>query len=121
MRHPLPYAFAKAHQVLLQDDGRQRVLWTTPATPVSTLSEVLRVHSVDLWQREAAAQLQARIAAAYAGGESSAAAVVVAPVASVVMRRPTPVTAVSDFFPPSPAAILITAAAGAGVSTEYPL
>ena len=76
MRHPLPYAFAKAHQVLLQDDGRQRVLWTTPATPVSTLSEVLRVHAVDLWQREAAAQLQARIAAAYAGGESSAAAVV---------------------------------------------
>jgi general secretion pathway protein E len=76
MRHPLPYAFAKAHQVLLQDDGRQRVLWTTPATPVSTLSEVLRVHSVDLWQREAAPQLQARIAAAYAGGESSAAAVV---------------------------------------------
>jgi general secretion pathway protein E len=43
---------------------------------VSTLSEVLRVHAVDLWQREAAAQLQARIAAAYAGGESSAAAVV---------------------------------------------
>jgi general secretion pathway protein E len=76
MRHPLPYAFAKAHQVLLQDDGHQRVLWTTPATPVSTLSEVLRVHSVDLWQREAAPQLQARIAAAYAGGESSAAAVV---------------------------------------------
>ena len=76
MRHPLPYAFAKAHQVLLQDDGRQRVLWTTPATPVSTLSEVLRVHSVDLWQREAAPQLQTRIAAAYAGGESSAAAVV---------------------------------------------
>jgi general secretion pathway protein E len=76
MRHPLPYAFAKAHQVLLQDDGRQRVLWTTPATPVSTLSEVLRVHPVDLWQREAAPQLQARIAAAYAGGESSAAAVV---------------------------------------------
>jgi general secretion pathway protein E len=76
MRHPLPYAFAKAHQVLLQDDGRQRVLWTTPATPVSTLSEVLRVHSVDLWQREASHNLQARIAAAYAGGESSAAAVV---------------------------------------------
>jgi general secretion pathway protein E len=76
MRHPLPYAFAKAHQVLLQDDGRQRVLWTTPATPVSTLSEVLRVHSVDLWQREASQHLQARIAAAYAGGESSAAAVV---------------------------------------------
>jgi general secretion pathway protein E len=76
MRHPLPYAFAKARQVLLQDDGRQRVLWTTPATPLSTLSEVLRVHPVDLWQREAAPQLQARIAAAYAGGEGSAAAVV---------------------------------------------
>jgi general secretion pathway protein E len=76
MRHPLPYAFAKAHQVLLQDDGRQRVLWTTPATPLSTLSEVLRVHAVDVWQHEAAPSLQARIAAAYAGGESSAAAVV---------------------------------------------
>jgi general secretion pathway protein E len=76
MRHPLPYAFAKAHQVLLQDDGRQRVLWTTPATPMSTLSEVLRVHAVDAWQHEAPTSLQARIAAAYAGGESSAAAVV---------------------------------------------
>ncbi|MFY8085268.1 MAG: type II secretion system ATPase GspE [Rubrivivax sp.] len=76
MRHPLPYAFAKAHQVLLQDDGRQRVLWTTPGTPMSTVSEVLRVHAVDVWQHEAAPSLQARIAAAYAGGESSAAAVV---------------------------------------------
>ena len=76
MRHPLPYAFAKAHHILLQDDGHQRVLWTEPATALSSLSEVLRVHGVDQWRREAAPSLQARIAAAYAGGESSAAAVV---------------------------------------------
>ena len=75
-RLPLPYAYAKAHGVLLEDDGRQRVLWTAPHTPLSALSEVLRVHAVDAVEREAAEALAARIAAAYAGGESSAAAVV---------------------------------------------
>ena len=75
-RLPLPYAYAKAHGVLLEDDGRQRVLWTAPDTPLSALSEVLRVHAVDAVEREAAEALAARIAAAYAGGESSAAAVV---------------------------------------------
>ncbi|MFM8768650.1 MAG: type II secretion system protein GspE, partial [Rubrivivax sp.] len=76
MRHPLPYAFAKAHHVLLQDDVHQRVLWTGPETSTSALSEVLRVHAVDALQREPSRDLDARIAAAYAGGESSAAAVV---------------------------------------------
>ena len=76
MRHPLPYAFAKAHHVLLQDDGHQRVLWTAPQTSTSALSEVLRLHSVDMLQRESSRELDTRIAAAYAGGESSAAAVV---------------------------------------------
>jgi general secretion pathway protein E len=75
-RLPLPYAYAKAHGVLLEDDGRQRVLWTAPDTPLSALSEVLRVHAVDAVERAAAEALAARIAAAYAGGESSAAAVV---------------------------------------------
>jgi len=76
MRHPLPYAFAKAHHVLLQDDGHQRVLWTAPQTSTSALSEVLRLHTVDMLQRESSRELDTRIAAAYAGGESSAAAVV---------------------------------------------
>ena len=26
-RHPLPYGFAKAHTLLLEDDGQQLVLW----------------------------------------------------------------------------------------------
>jgi len=27
MRHPLPYAYAKAHTLLLEDDGARMVLW----------------------------------------------------------------------------------------------
>ncbi|MFN0185176.1 MAG: type II secretion system ATPase GspE [Aquabacterium sp.] len=71
-RHPLPYAFAKAHTLLLED----RVLYCAETTPPSALSEVVRVHEVAAFEREAAATLAQRIAAAYAGGESSAAAVV---------------------------------------------
>ena len=26
-RHPLPYAYAKAHTLLLEDDGQRLVLW----------------------------------------------------------------------------------------------
>ena len=75
-RHPLPYAFAKAHTLLLEDDGAQRVLWATDATPPSALSEVVRLFDVTSFEREATTTLAQRIAAAYAGGESSAAAVV---------------------------------------------
>ncbi|MFZ4651803.1 MAG: type II secretion system ATPase GspE [Rubrivivax sp.] len=76
IRHPLPYAFAKAHTVLLQDDGDTLVLVASEQTPRSALSEVQRLYAVDATEREAAATLGRRIAAAYAGGESSAAAVV---------------------------------------------
>jgi general secretion pathway protein E len=75
-RHPLPYAFAKANQLLLEDDGRQLTLWSAETTPLPALSEVLRVYDVAAFEREAAATLGPRIAAAYAGGESSAATVV---------------------------------------------
>ncbi len=75
-RHPLPYAFAKAHTLLLEDDGAQRVLWAADGVPLPALSEVLRVYDVQQLEREDAAALAQRIAAAYAGGESSAAAVV---------------------------------------------
>jgi general secretion pathway protein E len=27
VRHPLPYGFAKAHTLLLEDDGERLVLW----------------------------------------------------------------------------------------------
>ena len=75
-RHPLPYAFAKAHTLLLEDDGSQLTLWAGESTPMSALSEVLRLYDVASFEREPAATLEQRIATAYAGGESSAAAVV---------------------------------------------
>ena len=75
-RHPLPYAFAKAHTLLLEDDGEQLQLWAGEGTSLSALSEVLRLYAVDALEREPAATLAQRIAAAYAGGESSAATVI---------------------------------------------
>jgi len=75
-RHPLPYAFAKANTVLLEDDGAQLVLWAPESVPLSALSEVLRMYDVDALERESANTLVSRIAKAYAGGESSAATVI---------------------------------------------
>ena len=75
-RHPLPYAFAKAHTVLLEDDGARLVLWAPETVGLPALSEVLRMFDVDAFERESAATLSGRIAAAYAGGESSAAVVI---------------------------------------------
>jgi general secretion pathway protein E len=75
-RHPLPYAYAKAHTLLLEDDGERMLLWAPETASLPALSEVLRLYDVDLLEREPAATLASRIAAAYAGGESSAATVI---------------------------------------------
>src|SRR5512134_858747 len=75
-RHPLPYAFAKANTLLLEDDGAQRVLWAADQSNGSAMSEVVRLFDVTSFEREAASTLAQRIAVAYAGGEGSAAAVV---------------------------------------------
>ena len=85
MKHPLPYAFAREHLWLLEDDG-ERLLLTGSATPatdpavqvrrLSALSEIQRVHTVSQFAWEAPEALTQRISAAYAQGESSAAAVV---------------------------------------------
>ncbi|HET9821734.1 MAG TPA: type II secretion system ATPase GspE [Burkholderiaceae bacterium] len=75
-RHPLPYAFAKAHTLLLEDDGRELTLWAGEHASMPALSEVMRVYDVTRFEREAVGTLSQRIAAAYAGGEGSAAAVV---------------------------------------------
>ena len=61
-RHPLPYAFAKANTLLLEDDGAQLVLWAGEASPLSALAEVLRLYDVDALEREASAALSQRIA-----------------------------------------------------------
>ena len=75
-RHPLPYAWAKTYSVLIEDDGRERVLHVSDGTSRTALAEVLRLHSVDRIEREAPAALQSRIAQAYSGGQGSAASVV---------------------------------------------
>lgn len=75
-RHPLPYAYAKAHNLLLEDDGERLVLWAPETVSLPALSEVLRLYQIDALEREPASTLGNRIAAAYAGGESSAATVI---------------------------------------------
>ena len=76
MRHPLPYAFARTHQLLLEDDGRQLVLWHGPSPGAPALSEVLRKHAVQRFEPLGAPQLAQRISQAYSHSESSAATVV---------------------------------------------
>jgi general secretion pathway protein E len=75
-RHPLPYGFAKAHSLLLEDDGERLVLRHAPDSARSALTEVLRLYAVDELVPELRAALDQRLAEAYSGGEGSAAAVV---------------------------------------------
>ncbi len=77
MRYPLPYAFARSHQLLLEDDGQRcTLLHALPASDAGALTEVLRQHEVHDLQALEAPALAQRISAAYAQGESSAASVV---------------------------------------------
>ena len=75
-RHPLPYGFARANSLLLEDDGDQLVLWAPENASLPALSEVLRNYRIDRVEHESAATLGQRIASAYAGSESSAATVI---------------------------------------------
>jgi general secretion pathway protein E len=75
MRHPLPYAFARTHQLLLEDDGRTLTLWHRPQPPAGAWSEVLRIYAVDNFQEIDAQSMAQRISVSYAGAESSAAMV----------------------------------------------
>jgi general secretion pathway protein E len=80
MRHPLPYAFARTNQLLLEDDGHALTLWHHGQPDHSAVGEVMRKFSAGdgplTLERIDAAVLAQRISAAYAKGESSAAAVV---------------------------------------------
>jgi general secretion pathway protein E len=79
MRHPLPYAFARTHQLLLEDDGQDLTLWVPPGANTaagSALGEVMRKFKVKNVQAVPRDALIQRISAAYAQGESSAATVV---------------------------------------------
>ncbi len=85
MRYPLPYAFARTHQLLLGDDGAALTLWLSPSSDKSAVSEVVRHYgnpdaSVLTVAHSDASALVQRISQAYSTqygpGESSAAAVV---------------------------------------------
>ena len=81
MKHPLPYAFAREHQLLVEDDGQRPVLLhraplPADASALSALSEVQRRHGPLPLQAVDVTVLAQRISAAYAQGESSAAAVI---------------------------------------------
>jgi len=76
MRYPLPYAFARAQQVLLEDDAQGLTLHVQPLSLPGGVAEALRKYPVQQVQNHTAPVLAQRISAAYAQGESSAAAVV---------------------------------------------
>ncbi len=78
MRYPLPYAFARAQQVLLLDEDTDSLtLCVHVGTPASGLGEVLRKYpGIARWETLPHDTLMERISAAYAQGESSAATVV---------------------------------------------
>ncbi|MDR2001358.1 MAG: Flp pilus assembly complex ATPase component TadA [Zoogloeaceae bacterium] len=80
-RYPLPYAFARSQQLLIeQADDDRCTLWLPSllAGPAvrSALGEVLRKYRIAAWEPLAGEQLAQRISAVYAQGESNAAAVV---------------------------------------------
>ena len=79
MRHPLPYAFARTHQLLLEEDGHGLTLWHAAAPHPSAWSEVMRylgaTGSLPKCQLLDARELAQRISSAYAHAESSAALV----------------------------------------------
>jgi general secretion pathway protein E len=82
MRYPLPYAFARTHRLLLEDDCQRLTLWLCPESDRSALSEVTRQHGNETAETRfsTAAELAQRISQAYSGaqanGSGSAAAVV---------------------------------------------
>jgi general secretion pathway protein E len=77
MRYPLPYAFARTHQLLLEEDQPgELTLCLHSASDLSAVSEVMRKYPVHELQTLDTQVLIQRISAAYAQGESSAAAVV---------------------------------------------
>jgi general secretion pathway protein E len=68
MRYPLPYAFARTHQLLLEDDTQQLTLWTHAGSQASALSEVCRKFPRLTLASLGATELVQRISMAYAQG-----------------------------------------------------
>jgi general secretion pathway protein E len=75
MRFPLPYAFAREQQMLLQEDDASLSLIVHAGSPLGAVSEVLRRFAVGAVSTMPVDELVQRISSAYAQGESSAALV----------------------------------------------
>ena len=76
MRYPLPYAFARQNQLLLEESGQDLTVFLHGATSRNALSEVLRKFKVASVQTIGQDSLVQRISEAYAQGESNAASIV---------------------------------------------
>ncbi len=76
MRYPLPYAFARTHQVLLEEQAQGMSLWVHADSDLAAVGEVLRKYPMAHLQTQSTGTMAQRISMAYAQGESSAAAVV---------------------------------------------
>ncbi|NML86077.1 ATPase, T2SS/T4P/T4SS family [Polaromonas sp.] len=78
-QYPLPYAFARSQQLLLEAHDGELTLWLHSLDAegaAAGLSEVMRKFDVQQVKTEAPELLQQRISAAYAQSESSAATVI---------------------------------------------
>ena len=88
--YPLPYAFARSHQLLLEEQDGSLTLWihdlATDAAQ-SAVAEVMRKFGAAQFETESAELLRQRISAAYAQSESSAATVISEVEADVDLSR----------------------------------
>jgi len=76
MRQLLPYAFARSHQLLLEEEGDLCTLWHSDAPDAGAWSEVNRRYSVHAFEYLDNTNLAKRISEAYAQVDSNAALVV---------------------------------------------
>ncbi len=86
MKYPLPYAFARSGDVLLEDNDAALTLYVHTIQP-EVVSEITRQFPVQRVEIEALEPLRQRISAAYAQSESSAAMVVSEVEADVDLSR----------------------------------
>ena len=70
MRYPLPYAFARTQQLLLEEQGGAFTLWLHPASPASGVSEVMRKYPGCQIEPQPAEVLIQRISAQQRGYQS---------------------------------------------------
>ena len=90
VQYPLPYAFARSYQLLLEEQDGALTLWLhdlASDAAQSSVAEVMRKFGVAQVETEAPELLRQRISAAYAQSESSAATVISEVEADVDLSR----------------------------------